>query len=118
MLNKSEKRVMKVLLKICKSESICLTSHSEIVKHLNSRDYLTRKEVDDILQKLAMENYIECTSADISGKMGYCIKLLNRGIDFDREEQDKRKVLWQRVLVTVALAVLSFGVTFLLKMIF
>lgn len=118
MLNKSEKKVMKVLLKICKTETICLTSHGDIVKHLKSSEYLTRKEVDDILKKLVLENYIECTAVDDAGKRGYCIKLLKRGEGFVREEKDKRKVLWQRVGFTVALAVLSFGVTLLLKAIF
>ncbi len=118
MLNKNEKKVMKILLNLCKNNNVCLTSHDDIVKGMKNKEYLTRKEVDDILEKLVLEGYIECTITDNRGKRGYCVTILKKGEGFTREEKDKNKVLWQRIGITVALAVLSFAVTLVLKSIF
>ena len=118
MLNKNEKIVMKILLNLCKSSNVCLTNHDEIVKQMKSKQYLTRKEVDDILEKLVLEGYIECTITDNRGKRGYCVTILKKGEGFTREEKDNNKILWKRIGITVALAVLSFVVTLVLKSIF
>ncbi len=118
MLNRNEKKVMKILLHLCKNSNVCLTSHDDIVKELKKNEYLTRKEVDDILEKLVLEGYIECTITDNRGKRGYCVTILKKGEGFTRDEKDKNKVLWQRIGITIALAVLSFAVTLVLKSIF
>ncbi len=118
MLNKNEKRIMNVLLNLCKNNNTCLTSHDDIVKRLKSKEYLTRKEVDDILEKLSLEGYIDCTLTDNRGKRGYCVTVLKKGAGFTREEKDKNKILWGRIGITVALAILSFAVTLILKSIF
>ena len=118
MLNKNEKKVMAVLLKLCKKNNTCLTNHEEIVSNLQSKDYLTRKEVDDIINNLVLQEYIDNIITDNKGKKCYCITIQNKGEAFTREEKDKKKVLWQRIGITVALAVLSFVVTVVLRAIF
>ena len=118
MLNKNEKKVLKVLLELCQNQNTCLTSHEEIVAHLSSKDYLTRKEVDDIINNLALQGYIDNIITDNKGKKYYCVTIQNKGEGFVREEKDSKKVLWQRVGITVALAVLSFVVTIILRAIF
>ncbi len=118
MLNKNEKKVLKVLLSLCKNNNTCLTSHEEIVGHLQSKEYLTRKEIDDIINNLVLQGYIDNIITDNKGKKCYCVTIQNKGEGFIREEKDKKKVLWQRIGITIALAVLSFVVTITLKAIF
>lgn len=118
MLNKNEKKVMNVLLHICKNSNVCLTSHEEIVSYLKNKEYLTRKEVDDILEKLVLEGYIECTITDKKGKKIYCVTLLKKGEGFIREQKDNKKLIIRRIGITVVLAIISFCVTLILKSIF
>lgn len=118
MLNKNEKKVLKVLLELCQNKNTCLTSHEEIVKHLSSKDYLTRKEVDDIINNLVLQGYIDNILTDNKGKKCYCVTIQSKGESFLREEKDNRKVLFKRIGITVALAVLSFVVTLVLRAIF
>ncbi len=118
MLNKQEKKVMRVLLDLCKNSNTCLTTHEEIISHLKSQDYLTRKEVDDIINNLTLQGYIDNIITDNKGKKCYCLTIKDKGEGFVREEKDKKKVLYQRIGITVALAVLSFVVTVVLRAIF
>ena len=118
MLNKNEKNVMRVLLELCKKNNTCLTSHDEIVGYLKSKEYLTRKEIDDIINNLCLQGYIDNIITDNKGKKCYCVTIKSKGEGFVREEKDSKKILWQRIGLTVALAVLSFAVTFILRAIF
>ncbi len=118
MLLKNEKKVLKVILNLCKNNNTCLTSHEEIVSCLKSKDYLTRKEIDDIINNLSLQGYIDNIITDNKGKKNYCITIQNKGETFTREEKDKKKVLLQRLGITIGLAIVSFVVTIILKAIF
>lgn len=118
MLTKREKKVLNVLLKLSKKDNTCLTNHEEIVSHLSSNDYLTRKEVDDILNDLSLQNYIDVILTENKGIKHFCITIKSKGEGFEREEKDNKKSTIKKVIFTVALAVLSFAVTMILRVIF
>lgn len=118
MLDKKEKLVMKYLTEICKNKKTYLIFASNIAEYVSTKYIITISELDDILLSLSKDNYLEFVAMD--GKKGYyyCITLKSKGLTYNKDLKKKKTEMCITIFRTFALAVLSFIVGFLLRLIF
>ncbi len=118
MLNKKEKKVMKFLYEKCKDKESSLIAPQEITNYLMPKYEINNVEVDQIINSLVLDNYIDVVHSDSKGKLIYVISLKQKGSSFKRELKHKKKMTYMIIVRTIALAVLSFIVGIILKNIF
>ena len=118
MLNRKEKQVMSYIFSKCKGKESSLISPQEIANFLMPKFEVNTIEVDQIINALVLDNYIEVVHSDNKGKLIYVITLKQKGASFEREVQQYKKIMYIYISRTVLLAVLSFIVTLILKAIF
>ncbi len=118
MLNKKEKSVMSYLYTKCKGKESSLISPQEISNQLMPKFEINSVEVDQILNGLVLDNYIDVVHSDSKGKLIYCISLKQKGASFERETEHNKKTTYLIIMRTVLLAILSFAVGIILKAIF
>lgn len=118
MLDKKEKLVMKYLSDVCVGKKTYLISADQIASFVCKKYLLSVSELDDIMISLNKDNYIDFVAMD--GRKGYyyCISLKNRGLTYKKDQVKEKKQVAFIVLRTVGLALLSFAIGFLLKVIF
>lgn len=118
MLDKKEKMVMSYLCEICKDKKTYLISVEQIASQVYKKCLLSVSDLDDIMISLSKDNYLDFVAMD--GRKGYyyCITLKNKGLTYKKDIQKEKKEVIFIILRTVGLAVLSFVIGFLLKMIF
>lgn len=102
----------------CKGKESSLVSPQEIANHLMPKFEINPIEVDQIMNALVLDNYIEVVHSDSKGKLIYCVSLKQKGASFERENEHMRKTTYLVIVRTVLLALLSFAVATLLKIIF
>lgn len=118
MLSRKEKKVMTYIYSKCKGKESSLISPQEIANFLMPTFEVNTIEVDQIINALVLDNYIEVVHSDNKGKLIYVISLKQKGASFEREVQHNRKTTYIFIARTVILAILSFVVTLILKAIF
>lgn len=118
MLNKKEKKVMSYLYLKCKGKESSLIAPQEISNYLMPKYEINNVEVDQIINALVLDNYIEVVHSDSKGKLIYCVSLKQKGASFEREKQHYKKTTYLIIVRTVLLAILSFVVGLILRAIF
>ncbi len=118
MLNRKEKQVMKYLFEMCVGKKSCLIDPDDILNFLQPKYDVNNVELDQIVNALVLENYIDLVNSDKNGKLIYCISLKTKGEGFERECQNAKKNRYIIITRTVILACLSFAITLILKAIF
>lgn len=118
MLSFKEKKAMTFLYQKCKNKKSCLISPSEIIDAMLPKYDLTEAEVNEIVDGLELDNYINVVNSDSSGKLIYCVSLKQKGQAFERDKKGQKKQWLWWVSRTVVLAVVSFIVGMILKAIF
>ncbi|MBQ2864478.1 MAG: hypothetical protein IJE91_03325 [Clostridia bacterium] len=118
MLNGKEKRVMQYLFDCCSGKKSCLIEPDDILNYLQPKYEINNIELDQILNALVLENYIDLVNSDKNGKLVYCISLKTKGEGFERERKNAKKNVYIIVTRTIILACISFAVTLILKAIF
>ena len=118
MLNLKESKVMDYIYSVCKDKQSCLISPFEIANHLMPRYEINDFEIDQIIEALVLDNYIDVVHSDNKGKLVYVISLKPKGEAYDRDKKSSRKRLYLIIVRTVLLAVLSFVIGVALKLIF
>jgi len=118
MLSKKEKQVMQFLYKKCKDKESSLIAPQEISNYLMPKYEINNIEVDQIINGLVLDNYIDVVHSDSKGKLIYCVSLKQKGAAFEREVKHNKKNLYRIILRTVILATLSFAIGAILRAIF
>ncbi|MBE5736514.1 MAG: hypothetical protein E7356_04110 [Clostridiales bacterium] len=118
MLSRKEKMIMQYILKSSGNKDTCLLSPLDIEHACAPKFNITQIEAQALLDGLVQENYINLVNSDKNGELIYCISILPKGKSFHREQHNVKKVWVGAVVRTVLLAVLSFVVTLVLKLIF
>lgn len=116
MLNKKEKYVLKTILDLSGSKSVVLLSPVEILSQIPFSINLTPKEFFGIMKTLEYDGYLEFVESDSKGEKMLCITLSAKGQGFYRELIHYRRVIYFKLILTIATAVLGFLVTRLLTM--
>ena len=110
---------MSYLYKTCVANGgKCLVSSADIINNVYSRVDITEDVVEDILKNLVYDNYIEVINSDKKGEKVYCISLTEHGNGFARENSNTKRNTRMLIIRTVLLAVLSFAVGMILKVLF
>ncbi len=102
----------------CKGKESSLIAPQEITNFLMPKYEINNVEVDQIMNALVLDNYIEVVHSDSKGKLIYCVSLKQKGASFEREKEHNRKTTYLIIFRTVLLAILSFVVGIILKAIF
>lgn len=118
MLSKKENSVMSYIYSKCNNCESVLISPNDIATACLDKYDLTAVEIDQILNGLMLDNYIDVVNSDKKGKLVYCITLKQKGASYKRDLEQKKKATMIAISRTIALAVLSFAVGVILKAIF
>ncbi len=118
MLSKKEKSVMNYIYSKCENQESVLISPQDIATACMDKYDLTNVEIDQILNGLVLDNYIDVINSDKKGKLVYCITLKQKGVSYKRDNEQRKKTAVMLITRTVLLAILSFIVGVILKSIF
>ena len=118
MLSKKENSVMNFIYSKCENGESVLISPNDIATACLDKYDLTNVEIEQILNGLMLDNYIDVVNSDKKGKLVYCITLKQKGISYKRDIEQKKKTSIMLITRTVLLAVLSFIVGVILRAIF
>lgn len=118
MLTKKEKLVMDFVYSKCENQESVLISPTDIATACMDKYDLTNVEIEQILNGLSLDNYIDVINSDKKGKLVYCISLKQKGISYKRDNEQRKKNVAMLITRTVLLAILSFIVGVILKAIF
>ena len=102
----------------CQNSETVLISPTDIATACLDKFDLTAIEIDQILNGLMLDNYIDVVNSDKKGKLVYCITLKQKGASYKRDLDQKKKTTIMLITRTVLLAILSFTVGVILKAIF
>ena len=118
MLSKREKLILQYILEKAEEKETCLISPNELIHSIEHKYPCSSIELQQLLDGLVQENYISVINSDKNGKLVYCITLLGKGKSFERDEKNIKKGWIKAISRTVILAVISFIVGLILKLIF
>jgi len=118
MLDKKEKLVILYLLEICQSRRSYLVLAEQIAEFVSKKYLITTDELDDIMISLAKDNYLEFVVSDSKKGYYYCVTLKGKAITLKKDMKKHKTETALLIVRTLALAVLSFAVGFILKIIF
>lgn len=118
MLNRKEKATMDFLFSKCIGKQSVLLTPEEIANSLMPKYECNLVEIEQILNALSLDNYIDVVNSDNKGKLIYCISLRTKGEAYERDKKGQKKRIYLIVTRTVLLACLSFAVGLILKAIF
>lgn len=118
MLSKKEKCIMNSIYNKCEKKGSCLISALDIANDVFPKFDLTEIEVNQILENLVLDNYINVINSEKKGRTLFCITLCKKGESFKREIKNQRNTLMFKLGTTIILAVLSFVIGVVLKAIF
>ena len=116
MLTRKERYIMEYLYQRCIGKNSCLISPREIITFASDRYVMYSPEVEKIVTNLVYDNYIDMAKSDKKGEMVYCVSLKLKGQGFHRELINDKRTMMVYVGRTVVLAVLSFLITWVLKL--
>lgn len=118
MLTRKEKCVMTYLFDTCKDKGAVLITPEQIKENVMDRYEMNNIEINQIVNDLAHDEYIELVNSDNKGKLTYVITLKSKGEAYLRESHNHKKTAIWLITRTIILAVLSFLVVTILKAIF
>ncbi len=118
MLDKNEKKVLIYLIENCSKKQVSLVKKEDIIKAMSKNFALSLATLDDIMLTLSKDGYIDYISSESKKGPAYCITLKNKALTFNKDQKKQKKYTYFLIVRTVGLAVLSFLVGILLKVIF
>ena len=118
MLNKTEQDVMNIVFQACDGKPSCLITARDILSKIPNKKGLSEEKVLKTLKSLELDDYFDIIYSDRKGEEVFCISLHTKGFSFRRDRQQDRRKLYFKIGITVATAVLSFLITFILKKLF
>ena len=116
MLTRKERYIMEYLYQRCTGKTSCLINPREIITFASDRYIMYPPEVEKIVTNLVYDNYIDVAKSDKKGEMVYCVSLKLKGQGFHRELVNDKRTIMAAVGRTVILAILSFLITWTLKL--
>ncbi|HEY8443989.1 MAG TPA: hypothetical protein VIL24_04245 [Clostridia bacterium] len=139
-INRKERMVMRAIYDLMQGKDSAILSAEQIYSNIKEKKYIkffrkktnlpdaqkgkffvkdkpiSQDSIKDIVYVLNYAEYFDLTTAMDKDKEVYVIDLKDKGKNFLRDERDRKKHIMLLITRTVALAVLSFLVTMLLRM--
>ncbi|MCL2176598.1 MAG: hypothetical protein FWB72_01400 [Firmicutes bacterium] len=107
MLKRNERAVMKIIYKASKATGNSVLAPDYILDRLNPRLDVDNNKLEDIIEKLVLEEYIDFVRAEKKGEVVFVFNLLHKGIAFERELENERRSRVRWIAVTIIGAVIS-----------
>ena len=107
-LNQREEAVMNAVVTLAAGREKLLCTPQEILALLPPKQGMDEGTLDGVLSALELDGYFQM----------YVFHLLTAGLSYKRSGAQRKRSFYIRLLVTVALAVLSFLIGIVLKLIF
>lgn len=117
-MTKKERLVMRFLCEVCPKRRTYLISPHDIAIALSKKYVLSTSEIDEIMQALSFENYIDFVATEGKNGYYYCVTLKKRGQSFEYDLKEKKRNFGLLVLRSMFLATVSFFFGLILKAIF
>ena len=117
-MTKKEKMVMTYLCNRCQRKKTYLISPQEITQALSKKYFLSVEEIDEIMVKIANENYIDFVVSDGKNGYFYCVNLKKSGQSYLVDTKRNRRTFGMLVLRSMFLATVSFVFGIILRAIF
>lgn len=120
MLDRKEKIVMKLIFDECENDDKShLFPTQEIINAVGRKKYVVSiNELDGIIESLSKEGLIDYVQSESKNGAVYCITLKNKGKLFKKDLQKELRYSSWLILRTALLAIFSFLIGLLLKIIF
>lgn len=118
MLDKYEKKVLIYLIENCSKKQVSLIHKEDVIKNMSKNFALSLSTLDDIMLSLSKDNYIDYISSESKKGPAYCITLKNKALTFNKDQKKQKKYAYFLIFRTIGLAILSFLVGIILKVIF
>ena len=118
MLDRKEKIVMGFLFEKCGAKP-CLIPSTSIIKYLSEKKYvISLNELQQIMNSLSKDGMIDYVESESKNGLVYCVSLKNKGALFKKDQQKERRHASWVILRTALLAIFSFAIGLLLRVIF
>lgn len=120
-LGKKEKVLMDVVYEVASVSAggQCLVSPIELLEKIPYKVDFRESDLEETMNKLMLDNYFAYEKArTISGDLRYVITLKDNGISYLRDKEVSRRKIALRIVLTIAIAALSFSIKYILEAIF
>lgn len=117
-LNKKESEVMDAVFRLSGGKERFLVSPYELVSMLPARGKYDEVALGRLLRSLSLDGYFELVESERKGEPVYVIQMREAGLNFRREDYQRRRSVCFRWAVAAVGAVITFFVGVLLKIIF
>lgn len=118
MSQRREKLVLTYLCKVCANKKAHLFSPYDIAKALCPKLVLTVSEIDEIMARLSLENYLDFVASEGKNGYYYCVTLKSKGKTFLSDQKKQKRAMGMLILRSIFLATVSFVFGLILKAIF
>lgn len=119
MLNKKESLLMEQIYHIAsKKNGNCLIKPIDLLTSIPYNVEFKIEELDDTLQALVFDEYIDMVETDKKGEPFYCITLLKKGKAFKREIINKKRQAYYSLALKIGITVVATIVAIVLKSLF
>ncbi|MEG1752041.1 MAG: hypothetical protein RR247_03160 [Clostridia bacterium] len=109
---------MNFLSEVCVDKRAHLIAAIVLAEIVSRKNIVSLPELDDIMVSLAKDNYLEFVAMDSKKGYYYCVNMKSKGLTFKRDEKKHKNEIYLTILKTLGLAILSFAIGFVLRMIF
>ncbi len=116
-LTKKEKALLLVIISLTEKndEAICLVKPLDLFKALPYDLDFASDELEVLMKGLELDDYFEFISTDKKGEPVFCITMHQKGLSYARMERAWRKSIWNKVMITAAMAVVSGTVVWIVR---
>ena len=118
MLSRRENEVMSAVYCLCDGTDGCFISPLDIMSILPSGRRYTQERIEDALNELKQDGYLDLISSERKGEKMYVISLKESGLAYKRTIRQKRQDMFYRILTAFVGAFATFIFGLLLKVIF
>lgn len=117
-LNKRENEVMSAVFTLSGGKERFLVSPYELSALLPPRARPDEAELERLLYSLSLDGYFEFVESERKGEKTYVVHMREAGMNYRREDYQRKRGVLFRFAVAALGAVITFLVGFLLKAIF
>ena len=118
MLNKSENDVMSAVYCLCDGTDGCLISPLDILSVLPAGRKYSVQRVDEALNALKTDGYLDVISSERKGEKMYVISLKESGLAYKRQQRQRRQDLLYKIFLALVGATATFIFGLILKAVF
>lgn len=117
-MNRCENDVMSAVYCLCDGMDGCLISPLDIMSILPAGRRYSSQRLDDALQTLQTDGYLDVITSERKGEKMYVISLKESGLAFKRNRRQKRLDVINKIALAFVGAVATFVFGLILKAIF